>query len=72
MLTSTDFSRYLNPPNHWVYCELESKELLALCIKKVRGLNKVKLVDAGFVWTVHSGLFPLTHVYPKGASLKTT
>lgn len=41
--------RYNRPP--WVSCELESKELLALCLKKVQGLNKVKLVDAGFVWT---------------------
>jgi nonsense-mediated mRNA decay protein 3 len=32
-------------------CELESKELLALCLKKIKGLNKVKLVDAGFIWT---------------------
>jgi len=44
-------NRYLNPPNQWVFAELESKELLSICIKKVRGLNKVKLVDAGFVWT---------------------
>lgn len=32
-------------------CELESKELLTFCIKKLKGLNKVKLVDAGFIWT---------------------
>eukprot|EP01114_Cavostelium_apophysatum_P019934 TRINITY_DN6555_c0_g1_i1.p1 TRINITY_DN6555_c0_g1~~TRINITY_DN6555_c0_g1_i1.p1 ORF type:complete len:509 (+),score=147.53 TRINITY_DN6555_c0_g1_i1:148-1674(+) len=43
--------RYLNPPDHWVMAELESKELLSLCIKKIKGLNKVKLIDAGFVWT---------------------
>lgn len=29
----------------------ESKELLTYCIKRVRGLSKVKLVDAAFVWT---------------------
>lgn len=29
----------------------ESKELLTYCIKRVRGLQKVKLVDAAFVWT---------------------
>uniref|UniRef100_A0A1I8FFL8 60S ribosomal export protein NMD3 n=1 Tax=Macrostomum lignano TaxID=282301 RepID=A0A1I8FFL8_9PLAT len=39
------------PPNHWVTAEPESKELLALCLKRIRGLNKVRLVDAGFVWT---------------------
>eukprot|EP00163_Fabomonas_tropica_P022840 TRINITY_DN3994_c0_g1_i2.p1 TRINITY_DN3994_c0_g1~~TRINITY_DN3994_c0_g1_i2.p1 ORF type:complete len:544 (-),score=140.87 TRINITY_DN3994_c0_g1_i2:242-1873(-) len=43
--------RYLQPPKYWVACELESRELLSLCLKRVRGLNKVKLVDAGFVWT---------------------
>lgn len=44
-------ARYLQPPKHWVAAELESKELLTLCIKKLKGLNKVKLVDAGFRWT---------------------
>ncbi len=31
--------------------EAESKELLTFCIKKIKGLSKVKLVDAGFIWT---------------------
>jgi hypothetical protein len=31
--------------------ELESKELLTFCVKKVKGLGKVKLIDAGFIWT---------------------
>ena len=43
--------RYLNPPAQWLLCQLESKELLALLLRKVRGLNKVRLVDAGFIWT---------------------
>ncbi|CAG9463969.1 unnamed protein product [Pedinophyceae sp. YPF-701] len=43
--------RYLQPPRHWVRAELESKELLQMCLKKIKGLNEVKLVDAGFVWT---------------------
>ncbi|KAI8913739.1 NMD3 family-domain-containing protein, partial [Powellomyces hirtus] len=43
--------RYLQPPNIWVKADLESRELLALCLKKLRGLNKVRLVDAGFIWT---------------------
>ncbi|PSN51422.1 60S ribosomal export protein NMD3 [Blattella germanica] len=42
---------YLQPPAEWVHCALESRELLALCLKKLKGLNRVKLVDAGFVWT---------------------
>ena len=43
--------RYLQPPNTWVSCTLESRELLALCLKKLKGLSKVRLIDAGFVWT---------------------
>lgn len=43
--------RYNQPPGQWLNATLESKELLAFCIKRVRGLNKVKLVDAAFVWT---------------------
>jgi len=35
----------------WVQCELESKELLAILLKRVRGLDKVRLVDASFIWT---------------------
>ncbi|CAK4077763.1 unnamed protein product [Aphanomyces euteiches] len=35
----------------WVSAELESRELLAICLKKITGLNKVKLVDAGWIWT---------------------
>ncbi|PWN22497.1 NMD3-domain-containing protein [Microstroma glucosiphilum] len=43
--------RYLNPPQSWVLAQLESRELLAICLKKLRGLNKVRLIDAGFIWT---------------------
>ncbi|KAL6047271.1 ribosome-binding protein [Balamuthia mandrillaris] len=43
--------RYLNPPNTWLYCEPESRELLTFCLKRIKGLKKVKLVDAGFIWT---------------------
>lgn len=43
--------RYLQPPSEWIQCALESRELLALCLKKLKGLKEVKLVDAGFIWT---------------------
>lgn len=43
--------RYLNPPNAYVNAEPESRELLALCLRKLKTLNKVRLVDAGFIWT---------------------
>ena len=33
--------RYLQPPRHWVRAELESRELLTFCIKRIRGLGKV-------------------------------
>ncbi|ODV90810.1 hypothetical protein CANCADRAFT_111251 [Tortispora caseinolytica NRRL Y-17796] len=43
--------RYLQPPSHWVTAKLESRELLALCLRKLRGMGKVRLVDANFLWT---------------------
>ncbi|XP_063976766.1 60S ribosomal export protein NMD3 isoform X2 [Diachasmimorpha longicaudata] len=43
--------RYLQPPNEWIPAALESRELLSLCLKKLKGLHRVKLVDASFVWT---------------------
>ncbi|KAJ3129816.1 hypothetical protein HK098_008050 [Nowakowskiella sp. JEL0407] len=44
-------NRYLQPPNSWATAELESQQLLTICLKRLRGLNKVRLVDAGFIWT---------------------
>ena len=44
-------SRYLQPPSTWISCVLESRELLSLCLKRLKGLSKVHLVDAGFIWT---------------------
>lgn len=43
--------RYLQPPHHWLNAELESPQLLTFCVKRIKGLSKVRLVDAGFVWT---------------------
>ncbi|CAD7090471.1 unnamed protein product [Hermetia illucens] len=43
--------RYLQPPGEWIHCALESRDLLALCLKRLKGLKDVKLIDAGFVWT---------------------
>ncbi|XDA71311.1 hypothetical protein R6Z07F_001663 [Ovis aries] len=44
--------RYFQPPATWVQCALESRDLLALCLKKIKApLSKVRLVDASFVWT---------------------
>ncbi|EHK99598.1 putative 60S ribosomal export protein NMD3 [Glarea lozoyensis 74030] len=35
----------------WIVAALESRELLALCLKKLRGLHKVRIIDASFIWT---------------------
>ncbi|ENN78783.1 hypothetical protein YQE_04770, partial [Dendroctonus ponderosae] len=43
--------RYHQPPSEWIHCALESRELLTLCLKRLKGLNRVKLFDASFVWT---------------------
>lgn len=39
------------PPTSWVVAVPESRELLALCLKKLRGLGKVRIIDASFIWT---------------------
>ncbi|KAK9467377.1 NMD3 family-domain-containing protein [Lipomyces arxii] len=43
--------RFLRPPNQWTVAQLESRELLALCLKRLKGLSKVRLIDASFIWT---------------------
>lgn len=45
----TKCGRYNRPP--WMVIEPESRELLAMCLKKIKGLRKVKLIDAGFLYT---------------------
>ena len=45
-------SRYQRPP--WLKCDWESKELLALCLKRISGLQSLKdiiLVNASFLYT---------------------
>lgn len=49
--TCRDCERWLSPPSQWVTAALESRELLALCLRKLRGLNKVRIIDASFRWT---------------------
>jgi len=39
------------PPSSWIVAAPESRELLALCLKKLRGLHKVRIIDASFIWT---------------------
>ncbi|KAL8931311.1 MAG: hypothetical protein Q9211_007065 [Gyalolechia sp. 1 TL-2023] len=49
--TCRDCERWLQPPNQWVTAAPESRELLALCLRKLRGLSKVRIIDASFIWT---------------------
>ena len=49
--TCRDCERWLQPPAHWATAALESRELLALCLRKLRGLSKVRIIDASFIWT---------------------
>lgn len=46
-----DCDRWLCPPQSWMVAQPESRELLAICLKRLRGIGKVRVVDAGFIWT---------------------
>eukprot|EP00929_Paragymnodinium_shiwhaense_P084398 TRINITY_DN45120_c0_g1_i1.p1 TRINITY_DN45120_c0_g1~~TRINITY_DN45120_c0_g1_i1.p1 ORF type:complete len:612 (-),score=144.86 TRINITY_DN45120_c0_g1_i1:118-1953(-) len=42
--------RFQKPP--WTHCDMESRELLALCLKHVKGLSREHyVVDASFIYT---------------------
>ena len=43
--------RFLSPPSIWTIAQPESQELLAICLRKLKGLSKVRLTDAHFIWT---------------------
>lgn len=43
--------RYLQPPKYWTAAALESRELMVVCLKRIKGLNKLHLVDASWIWT---------------------
>ena len=49
--TCRDCERWLSPPSQWVTAAPESRELLALCLRRLRGLSKVRIIDASFLWT---------------------
>lgn len=42
-------NRYLAPP--WRHFEPESAQLLSMCLKHIKGLKRVKMIDANFIWT---------------------
>nr|GAT61061.1 predicted protein [Mycena chlorophos] len=43
--------RFLSPPQTWTLARPESPELLSICLRKLKGLNKVRLTEAHFIWT---------------------
>ena len=49
--TCKDCERWLQPPHSWISAAPESRELLALCLRKLTGLGKVRIIDASFIWT---------------------
>ncbi|KAG8527440.1 ribosome-binding protein [Bacidia gigantensis] len=51
LLTCRDCERWLQPPAHWVTAAPESRELLALCLRKLTGLQRIRIIDASFIWT---------------------
>ncbi|KAL9098188.1 MAG: hypothetical protein Q9163_006102 [Psora crenata] len=51
LLICRDCERWLQPPDHWVTAAPESRELLALCLRKLNRLSKVRIIDAKFIWT---------------------
>ncbi|EOD41232.1 hypothetical protein EMIHUDRAFT_351236, partial [Emiliania huxleyi CCMP1516] len=44
-------NRFERRDGSWAEVDMESKELLALLLKKPRGLTQVRLIDASYVWT---------------------
>jgi len=49
--------RWHKDAGKWIACDLESRDLMALCLSNVSGLKtakhdkKIRLVDAGWIWT---------------------
>jgi len=43
--------RYCGGGAAYITADLESRELLALCLKRVRGLKRVTVADAAWIWT---------------------
>jgi hypothetical protein len=39
--------RYKRPP--WIKVERESQDMMNLCLSKIKGVNKVQLIDSSFV-----------------------
>jgi nonsense-mediated mRNA decay protein 3 len=44
-------NRYVQGNGRWVEAGWETAELLTICLKNIRGMKSVKLLDAQFIWT---------------------
>lgn len=52
LLMCKNCERFHTPPSAWTKAALESHELLAICLKRLKSaLSRVRLVDASFIWT---------------------
>jgi nonsense-mediated mRNA decay protein 3 len=59
--------RYLQPPRTWVKAQLESKELLIFCLRRLKKLNQVRLVSAELIRTEpHSRMIKVRMKLQKG------
>ncbi|KAI3389360.1 hypothetical protein SNEBB_004297 [Seison nebaliae] len=43
--------RYHQPPSAWISAEEGSKELLVICMKKIKNINTMRISNASFIWT---------------------
>ena len=43
--------RYQTSPTTWAFAELESPELLKICMNRITGLKEMKVIDARFLYT---------------------
>lgn len=51
ILWCKECNRYLQPPKNWIRAELESKELLTFCVKRMKGLQKVSVLTLLYLLT---------------------
>lgn len=67
--------RFASGPKAYMDCQLESAELMALCLKRIKGLKRVKLVDAAWIWQEEHSMrlkLRLTVMKEVGASLEAS
>eukprot|EP00850_Spirogloea_muscicola_P001260 SM000004S15130 [mRNA] locus=s4:1422815:1423838:+ [translate_table: standard] len=61
--------RYLQPPRAWLPADLESKELLAFCLKRVKNLNKLTFPSHNCPGNLLSPGYHVVGYDPYGANL---